>query len=117
MNDTTTPAAVIRPTEYTVSLLPEDDVNHRAFAITVQYRGGGRWAITLGEHACLGRDGTWAPGVKPYGRGDAWLGAHRFDRDAAIELAREAAAKVTVNGITAMQAWARTQAATEDGAR
>lgn len=111
MTATPAPAPIVRPTEYTVSLLPDDDVNHHVFAITVQYRGGGRWAVTRGEHACLGRDGTWAQGVKPYDRGDDWLAAHRFDRETAIELAREAAPAVMVNGITALQAYARTQAA------
>lgn len=106
------PVPIVRPTEYTVSLLPEGDVNAHPYAITVQYWGGGRWAVVhLGS--CLGRDGTWDYGVKEYDRGDDWLNAHRFERETALQLAREAAPKVTVNGITALQAYART-AARED---
>lgn len=96
----------VRATEYAVNLLPEDDINAPAYEITVRYRGAGRWAVQRGEHACLGADGRWADGVKPYGRTDAWLGSHRFDLDTALRLARAAAPHVTVNGRTAVEALA-----------
>lgn len=95
-----TPQAVVQATEYTVSCIPEDNINSFSFGLTVRYRGGGRWAVQRGEHACLGADGTWADGVKPYDRGDDWLAAHRFDLDTALRLAKDAAPHVTVNGYT-----------------
>lgn len=97
--------ATVRPVRYTVSCLPEDDINGPPFGIDVEYCGGGRWAVTrLG--ACLGVDGEWDEGVKPYGRGDDWLNGHRFDLDTALRLAREAAPNVTVNGYTVADALA-----------
>lgn len=101
------PVATCQATEYEVSILPEDDINRPSFAITVQYWGGGRWAVTRhGE--CLGADGAWARGVKEYDRGDVWLDDHRFCLDDALRLAREAAPHVVVNGHTALDAYRRT---------
>ncbi|MGK5628566.1 hypothetical protein [Streptomyces sp. URMC 123] len=94
------PAPTVQATRYTVSCLPEDDVNARHYEITVEYRGGGRWAVTRFS-TCLGVDGTWALGIKPYDRGDDWLDAHRFDLDTALHLAKKAAPSVTVNDVTA----------------
>ena len=97
---------IVQPTEYSVSCLPDDDINSYAFGLTVRYRGAGRWAVQRGEHACLGADGEWADGVKEYDRGDDWLAAHRFDLDTALRLAKEAAPHVTVNGHTVADALA-----------
>lgn len=105
---TTDPAyePTVRPTRYEVSCLPEADINYSAYVVTVEYRGADRWAVTrLGS--CLGDDGTWAHGIKPYDRGDAWLDAHRFDLDTALKLAQEAAPHVICNGRTAADALAR----------
>jgi hypothetical protein len=100
---TALPTPTVQPTAYRVSLLPEDDVNHRFYVLTVEYRQG-RWAVTNGD-SCLGADGTWADEVKPHGRGDEWLAAHRFDLDTALRLAQAAAPHVTVNGRTAADAY------------
>jgi len=100
---TTLPTPTVQPTTYWVSLLPEDDVNFKFYVLTVEYRQG-RWAVTNGD-SCLGMDGTWADGVKPYGRGAEWLAAHRFDLDTALRLAQEAAPHVAVNGRTAADAY------------
>jgi hypothetical protein len=97
----------VQPTEYEVNCLPEDGLDSYVFALTVRYRGNGRWAVQRGEHACLGADGEWAQGVKEYDRGDDWLAAHRFDHDTALRLAREHAPRVTVNGVTVTEALAR----------
>lgn len=116
----TPPEPRVQPTEYVVNCLPEDDWDGHAFALTVRYRGEGRWAVQRGEHACLGTDGEWADGVKPYGRGDDWLAAHRFDLDTALELAKAAAPLVTVNGFTvtdALAMHARRTPAAPGGAR
>lgn len=100
----------VQPTEYTVNLLPEDGIDGHLFGITVQYRGGGRWAV-VHLSSCLGADGSWDFGVKEYDRGDDWLNAHRFDEQTALRLAKEAAPGVTVNGITAAEALRRRAAA------
>lgn len=114
-NTSTAPEVRVQPTEYEVNCLPEDGMDSHAFAITVRYRGEGRWAVQRGEHACLGADGAWADGVKPYGRGDDWLAAHRFDLDTALELAKRAAPLVTVNRYTVADALAMRAHRKENG--
>jgi hypothetical protein len=103
------PEPTIKPTCYAVSLLPEDDINYRFHAVMVTYCGDGRWAITHPvTDTCFGTDGEWADGIKPYGRGDDWLDTHRFDHDTALELAKQAAPTVTLNGISTADLLART---------
>jgi hypothetical protein len=109
------PEPIARPTAYSVNQLPEGDVNAPVFEITVEYRGEGRWAVTR-HGACLGTDGEWADGIKPYGRDDDWLAAHRFDLDAALAAAKRAAPQVMCNGVTAADALRRTAAAQTPGA-
>jgi len=87
-------------TEWSVSVLPEDNVNHHTYVITVAYRGRGRWAI-LHHGFCLGRDGEWDYEVQPSSREDEWLDAHRFARDEALAIAVREAPNVVVNGRTA----------------
>lgn len=99
-------SATTRPARYEVSILPEADINYPVYALAVEYRGAGRWAVVR-HGSCLGADGTWEFGVKPYDRDDAWLNAHRFDLETALRLAEEAAPKVIVNGITAAEVAAR----------
>lgn len=104
-------------TQYTVSLLPETDINHLTYAITVDYRGHGQWAITRGRE-CLSRDGGWDWEPIPSERDDDWLAEHRFDLGTALRLAKNAAPGVVVNGRTAAEALARStarQAAAADG--
>ncbi|MDX3343426.1 hypothetical protein PV409_36315 [Streptomyces sp. ME02-6979.5a] len=103
------PDAIVQPTEYEVSILPEGDINRHVFAITVEYRGVDQWAITR-HGMCLGSDGEWAEGTKPHDRGDDWLRAHRFDLTTALRLARMAAPHVVVNGHSALDAYRRTPA-------
>lgn len=101
----TLPVPHVQPTAYTVNCLPEDDINASVYAVNVEYRGEGRWAVTR-HGSCLGSDGEWDFGVKPYDRGDDWVATHRFDLDTALKLAREAAPHVTVNGHTVAEALA-----------
>lgn len=89
-------------TEYTLSGLPEEDINYSSFAIKVAYRGRGLWAVTHHGY-CLGRNGDWDYESVPSERTDEWLTGHRFGRDEALRLAREAAPKVRVNGMTAAE--------------
>lgn len=104
------PVATCQATEYEVSILLEGDINRSVFVITVQYRGGGRWAVTR-HGACLGINGEWSREAIPSEREDDWLATHRFDLDTALRLAREAAPHVAVNGHTAIDAYRRFLAA------
>jgi hypothetical protein len=105
-----TPVATVQATEYVVSVLPDDDINRHVFAITVELRGVGQWAVTR-HGSCLGADGTWDEGVKPHDRGDDWLNTHRFNLDTALRLARGAAPHVVVNGRTATEVYHLTRTA------
>lgn len=108
------PIPTVRPTRYEVSVLPEGDVNHHIYAITVEDRGADRWAVCwMGE--CLSADGTWSYEPRPSSREDDWLDAHRFTLATALHLAEQAAPSVRVNGITAAQALARAEAARQMG--
>ncbi|MEU6054278.1 hypothetical protein ABZ829_28135 [Streptomyces xanthochromogenes] len=105
----TNPEPTVRAVEYTVSCVPEDNLDSHSFELRVQYRGAGQYAVIRHGHSCLGADGTWDQGIKPYGRGDEWLAAHRFDLDTALRLAKAAAPHVTVNGFTVTDALAMQQ--------
>jgi hypothetical protein len=105
-----TPPPSVRPSQYTVNCLPDDDINARLFAITVEERGqiDGQtlWAVCrMGQ--CLDGDGEWDYEPIPSSRTQEWIADHRFLLDTALDLARGAAAHVTVNGITVEQALAR----------
>lgn len=95
----------IRPTQFEVSLLPEDDINYRVFVVTVEARGADRWAVVR-HRQCLGVDGEWSWESIPSEREDDWLAAHRFDLETAKRLAAEAAPGINVNGMTAVEALA-----------
>lgn len=102
------PAA--RVTRFEVSLLPEDDINYPFHTVAVEDRGNDRWAVVR-HRQCLGADGEWSWESIPSEREDEWLASHRFDLDAALDLAREAAPGVTVNGVTAAEVLRRREAA------
>ena len=88
-----------RLTEMTVCALPEENVNHGHYAITVQWRGGETYAVKR-HSLVLGADGKWDYEPMPSSRDDAWIATHRFSYDEACRLAVEAAPHVTVNGHT-----------------
>lgn len=94
---TTSVEVFATPTEYTVSCIPESNINRGHFEITVSYRGDGRWAVTR-HRWCLSADGEWEFEMRPSEREDEWLATHRFDLDTALALARREAPKVKVNG-------------------
>jgi hypothetical protein len=116
------PEPRVQAVKYLVNCLPEDDSDGHAFALTVEYRGEGRWGVFRSPACCLGADDTWSWGYSweggdrepateeewdSYNRGRyAWLDAHRFDEATALRLAREQAPKVTVNGFTVADALA-----------
>lgn len=97
----------VQVTEYTVSVLPDEDINRSSYEIKVAYRGADRWAV-LHRSWCLGRSGEWSYESMPSGRTDEWLTEHRFTEAEALERAKWEAPRITVNGLTAaeIQAWA-----------
>jgi hypothetical protein len=93
----------VRPTQYTVSLLPPDHIDEDLFAITVEYRGHGQWAIAR-RGMCLDVGGEWEFEPRPSERDDDWLLTHRFESATAVKLAQEAAPHVWANGRRALDA-------------
>lgn len=91
------PAA--EPTAYTVTCLNEEVEGAHAWALTVEYRGRGSWAVKRNVF-CLSRAGEWDYEMRPSEREDEWLAEHRFPLDEALELAKQAAPHVIVNGMT-----------------
>jgi hypothetical protein len=102
------PVVRVRPTEYTVNCLPEEDLEGHIFAIAVAYRGRGLWAV-LRHGRCLGAGGAWDHEMQPSSREDDWLTTHRFSLNEALTLAKAAAPNVTVNGFTVADALAMHQ--------
>ncbi|MFS0691901.1 hypothetical protein [Streptomyces nitrosporeus] len=127
--DQQTPAAapqkrrpVVRPTRFSVNLLPEEAPDRDAFTITVEYNGSGRYRVIRNELCSLGVDGKWSWGYQwpggdrepvtdaerdDYHAGrDAWVASHQFDLETALRLAEQAAPHVRVMRTTAAQALA-----------
>lgn len=102
-------SATVRPSQFEVSVLPEDDINYPHYVVTVEARGAGRWAVVR-HRQCLGADGEWSWESIPSEREDDWLATHRFDLETAQRLAIEAAPSVYVNGRTAAQVLAAKEA-------
>ena len=96
----------VRVTCYGVNVLPESYGEAYHWAIEVEYRGKGKWAVChFGE--CLGSDGEWDYEPRPSSRTDEWTAAHRFDMETALALAREHAPMVSVNGLKPADIFAR----------
>ena len=96
----------VEPTTYTVSILPDDNVNASHYRIEVVWRAPGSWAVLHGGW-CLGVDGAWEYEMQPSSRTSDWLARHRFDFETALRMAREAAPDVECNTITARQVYER----------
>lgn len=105
-DEATSTQATAEATTWTVSLLPEASINHHSFAITVEKRGPGSWAV-LHYRWCLGADGEWEFEPQQSDRDDEWIASHRFPLEQAIELAKAAAPDVEVNGLTAAEVLTR----------
>lgn len=104
----------VRATRYTVSLLPETDINYRIHAVYVEFRGrtiDGDGELWIVEHnsAQLHPDGTWRD--HDY---YAWP-----DLESALQAAHVGVYSAVVNGRTAMDVVALNAAAVspEDGPR
>lgn len=100
------PEPVVQATRYTVNCIPEGtSPDGHVFAITVEWRGRDRWAVTR-HSMCLDNEGNWDYEMRPSEREDDWLATHRFSLDEALELAKAEAPHVTVNGFTVERALA-----------
>jgi hypothetical protein len=99
----------VKATRYEVSVLPEGNVNRRYFVLHVEYRRDGQWVVCQpGDlKLCYGKDGSWEweSGVT-----DEWIAKYRHDLDTAMRLAKEAAPLVEINGRTAAEVLARSEA-------
>lgn len=89
--------ASIWATRYAVSCLPIDDINARYFTLHVEYRGDDQWAVMDGPF------GLFADGRRDFEH----LQGDRFDVLTALELARQQAPLMTVNGRTLEEALAQ----------
>lgn len=95
-----------RVTEVTFSAIPEDNINHGLYAVTVEWRGGEMYAVKrLSQVLCV--DGEWDYEPIPSNRDDEWIATHRFSYDEAYQLAAKAAPDVVVNGFTVADALSR----------
>lgn len=90
------------PTQYTVCALPEDDIEWYSWAITVEYRDEGQWAVCW-RMSTMTKTGRWTWEPSPSNRGKGYLRAHRHDLDTALALAQKAALTVKVNRMTAAE--------------
>lgn len=96
----TTPDVIVSITRYTVHVLPASHPDHKHYALHVELKPNG-WVVGDG-HRYLHPDGSFQPGQGL---------AHRFaDYDDALNVARHAAPEWTVNGMTAAEVLARSQA-------
>lgn len=119
------PVVATRITRYEVSCLPESHPDADMFTLLVEYRGEGRWAVTL-RGSSFDADGTrsWGPpGDKEpvtdeeiaadNAAHDEWLARHRFDEQTACDLAGRLAPTLQYRGYTVTDALAASPQTTE----
>lgn len=96
---------LVQATRYTVTVLPAGYESHddwHFFVVTVQYRGGGRWAVYKGAYeysslpSALSATGEWDMEGSQEREDPGWLDTHRFDLDTALGLAKEVAPAVGI---------------------
>lgn len=94
------------PSEWSICVLPPGDINYSVFEIKVCWRGntpdGPSYAVIRSRYR-LNSDGDWDFELSPSGRNDDWIRDHSFTLERALELAKEWAPKVVVNGKTALE--------------
>lgn len=107
---------VVRPREFVVSCLPEDDPEGAVWDVHVEYRGRGLWAVRRRIYT-LRTDGDWDLDPRGARGGEQFLAAHLFEREDALERARQAAPRVRVDGRTlpVLLAWRAEQQADQGG--
>ena len=91
----------VEPTAYTVSMLPEDDIDSEVWQIRVEYAGHGRRAVRAGAR-CFNRSGEQEPEPIPSSRTDGWIAEHRFTLDEALDLACRELPGLTFNGLSTL---------------
>lgn len=90
----------VQATRYTVTCMPREAApDAHVFAIHIDRKNDDTWAITDG-HRYLDADGQWGHISYLHDR-------YRHTLDRALQLAKQAAPKVTVNGMTPADALAR----------
>lgn len=89
-------------TEYEISIFPLGHEARAYFAVTVEYRGPGSWAV-CDKGRCLDAEGNWDYESSPSSRKDDWLTEHRFDLNTALRLAQEAAPYLVCNRRSAIE--------------
>ena len=90
-----------------------DNIDAAVWCVTVEARGHGLWGVYRGTGSgapCWGEHG-WGYEPLPSSRTDEWRATHRYTLERALEIARELAPKVTLNGLTALEAVARLRGA------
>ena len=90
---------VVQATRYSVCAMPLDNPEAHSFTITVEWRGGDRWAVCWIDK-CLSASGSWTHERLPSGRSEEFKRRHRFDLETALALARKVAPTLVVNGRT-----------------
>jgi hypothetical protein len=89
------PVPWVRPTEFTLSLLPQDHDDYEAFSIRVRWFGGERWLVSRLGRRWLNADGEWVRQSVDF---DEFVAAYSHDRETAIELAKAALPNIRING-------------------
>ncbi|GAA2861208.1 hypothetical protein [Nonomuraea rubra] len=115
----TIPEPQVRVTRHVVSCVPESHPDASLFTLVVEYRGEGRWAVTL-SGACFDAGGnrSWGPpGDKEPETAEEiaederlrseWLARHRFTEQDALDLARRLAPTLHYRSYTVADALRR----------
>jgi hypothetical protein len=103
----------VRPVSYKVTIWPDDVhcMDQAIWCVTVRDDGFGNWSVRRGDLSAsdpvLGRDWLWHHENKPSERTTQEISQYRFTHDNAMERAREVAARVEVQGMSAPEAVAR----------
>lgn len=113
----------MRPVAYVVTIWPESVscMDSALWCVSVCDESYGNWSVRRGRVAgdrppsgsaspALGRDGKWHYGNQPSERTREEIEQHRFTLEEALELARDMAPRVELNGIIATVAVARHEA-------
>lgn len=95
----------VKTVSYQVSAIPYEDDDAHAFQIKVEYRGGGRWAVTRGGQCWNRVNQTFDYESLPSGRTEEFFAECRYaTAEEAIDDAKTIVPLLTVNGWTVQQA-------------
>lgn len=102
------PEAVIRIAKYAVSCLPRTHRSYWHFTVWVVERAPSEWEVRA-DGTVHDADGNPSWGPLPLEDREAWQARHRFDLDTAVEIAKQIAPTLTVNGVTVADILARAE--------